>query len=197
MHAFFSLIDRLNAVGPAERRQLEDEVWNTFGVEKAILCLDMSQFSLSVRRSGIVPYLGLIRRMRVLSEPIVRASRGVVVKADADNLMAVFDNASDAVEASVSINRACAELPPDAAGARFAVGIGIDYGRFLMIADADCYGDPVNVAYKLGEDLARPGEVLITAAVRERLADDHTYRLDEQRASLSGLELLSYCVRYA
>lgn len=192
--SFFGLIDRLNRVPAGERQRIKDEVWRVFGVEKAILCLDMSQFSLSVRRRGIVSYLGLIRRMHVLSGPIVLGERGTIVKYQADNLMAVFDSAADAVEAAVRINGALAAAAPGAEA--FSVAIGIDYGRFLMVPGKDCYGDPVNVAFKLGEDLARPREILITAAVRGRLGGGFAYRLLEQQASLSGMELVAYSVQY-
>jgi class 3 adenylate cyclase len=195
LKSFFTLIDRLNATPPENRQAIKDEVWSVFGVEKAILCLDMSQFSLSVRRTGIVSYLGLIRRMHVVTEPMVLRARGAVVKYQADNLMAVFDDARDAVEAAVGINRALADTVPDAANA-CQVAIGVDFGRFLMVPGRDCFGDPVNVAYKLGEDLARPGEILVTAAVRDRLGDSHGYRLAEQRISISGLEILAYGVQY-
>ena len=196
MQSFFSLVDRLNAVPPAEQPRVEELIWNTFGVEKAILALDMSQFSLSVRRDGILPYLGLIRRMQVLTRPIVRACLGEIIKFEADNLMAVFAEAGDAVTAAVTINQALLAEPVRAGTGAFTVGIGIDHGRFLMIPDEDCYGDAVNIAYKLGEDLARPREVLITAAARARLGSGFPYPLLEQTVSVSGLEFLAFSVDY-
>ena len=192
IHSFFELIDHLNACAQHERTQVEERVWKTFGVERAIMALDMSQFSLSVRRSGIVAYLAQIRRMQVVSAPIVRESGGEVIKYVADNLMAVFPDALQAVNAAVRINRA---LPAAEAGP--AVAIGIDHGRFLMIPGEDCFGDPVNVAYKLGEDLARPGEILITAAARGRLGESSPHELREQQVSISGLEFRAYSVSYA
>jgi adenylate cyclase len=192
MQSFFALIDQLNACSGAERARAEAAVWQRFGVEKAILALDMSQFSLSVRRDGILPYLGSIRCMHNVTEPIVRASGGQVVKYLADNLMAVFDGADAAVDAAVRINRALAD-----AQAGISVSIGIDYGRFLMIPGKDCFGDPVNIAYKLGEDLARPKEILITAAARQRLAPAFPHALSEQSVSLSGLQVTAYGVLYS
>lgn len=194
--SFFALIDHLNAVAPEERPRVEELVWNTFGVEKAILALDMSHFSLSVRRSGILTYLGVIRRMHVLTAPVVRDLRGQVVKHDADNMMAVFPEVRDAVAAAVRINQALRAERVPAGTEAFDVGIGIDYGRFLMIPEENCYGDPVNIAYKLGEDLARPCEILITAAARDRLGEGFPYSLAEQKVSLSGLEFVAYSVRY-
>ena len=192
MKSFFALIDQLNASSGAERARAEAAVWQRFGVEKAVLALDMSQFSLSVRRDGIVPYLGSIRRMHTVTEPIVREHGGRVVKYLADNLMAVFDGANEAVSAAVRMNQELA-----VAHAGISVSIGIDYGRFLMVPGKDCFGDAVNVAYKLGEDLARPREILITAAARERLAPGFPHTLSEQQVSFSGLQITAYGVIYS
>ena len=197
LQSFFALIDHLSTVDSANRASVEQLVWSTFGVEKAILALDMSQFSLSVRRTGILSYLCLIRHMQVLTGPVVQEHGGEVIKYEADNLMAVFPGAADAVAAAVRINQALRAAPTPAGQDAIAVSIGIDYGRFLMVPGEDCYGDAVNIAYKLGEDLARPGEILITAAARERLGERFPHSLKAQQVSISGLEFSAFSVGYA
>ena len=104
--AFFALIDRLPNVAEADRASLEAEIWERFGVERAVMALDMSHFSLTVRRSGILSYLGLIRRMQVVTKPIVEAHGGSLVEFHADNLMAVFPDVPQAVDAGIAMNRA-------------------------------------------------------------------------------------------
>jgi adenylate cyclase len=196
MQSFFSLIDYLNTVPPEERPAIEKLIWNTFGVDAAVLTLDMSQFSLTVRRNGILHYLGMIRRMHVLTEPVVRANNGEVIKYVADNMLAVFSEVGDAIAAAVAINLALRAAPVPAGTDPISVSIGIDFGRFILVPGQDCYGDTVNVSYKLGEDLARPGEVLVSAAARERLGGASGHAFEEQRLSASGLELLVYGVQY-
>lgn len=187
--SFFSLIDRMEELPSADRAALEDEVWRDFGVRMAVMALDMSQFSASVRRSGIVAYLQLVRRMRLLTAPLVAAAGGDVVKYEADNMMAVFPDVPQAVAAAIAIDR---EFARDG---RISAGIGIDFGKFLRIPDHDCFGDPVNIAYKLGEDVAQAGEILITAAARARLGADPA--LHERQVSVSGLELHAYDVAWS
>jgi class 3 adenylate cyclase len=46
---------------------------------------------------------------------------------------------------------------------RFHFSYGIGYGEVLDLED-DVFGLEVNLASKLGEDLARPGQVLLTPA---------------------------------
>lgn len=193
---FFGLIDLLNGGAAADRSRIEDEIWREFGVERAVLALDMSHFSLSVRRSGILGYLGLIRRMQVATRPIVEAHRGSLVEFHADNLMAVFPDVPEAVEAAIAMNRALrAELHPDGAPL-IEAGIGIDYGRFLLVEGCRCFGDTVNTAFKLGEDLAQAGEILLTANARARLAATISHALVEQKFSISGLELIAYNIQH-
>jgi class 3 adenylate cyclase len=194
---FFGLIDRLNDVAAADRSRIEDQIWREFGVERAVLALDMSHFSLSVRRSGILGYLGLIRRMQVVTRPIVAAHHGTLVEFHADNLMAVFADVPAAVESAIAMNRALgAERHADGAPL-IEAGIGIDYGRFLSVEAGRCFGDTVNTAFKLGEDLAQAGEILLTANARARLPATFPHALAEQKFSISGLELLAYNIQHA
>ena len=45
--------------------------------------------------------------------------------------------------------------------------IGLGFGRVLRIGDADVFGAEVNAASKLGEDIAKAHEILVTKAVRD------------------------------
>jgi class 3 adenylate cyclase len=193
MNEFLALLDRYVDTPPAERPAVEAEIWRNFGVECAILALDMSGFSLTVRRSGIVGYLGQIRRMLRLTEPVVSAYRGETVKREADNLLAVFASAEDALAAAEAINAAlAAERTANPGPIPLAASIGLDFGKLLHIPRCDCFGDAVNVAYKLGEDLAVAEEILLTAAVYDRLPPTAQARLSVAEFSLSGLALRAW-----
>src|SRR4051794_15560817 len=93
MKAFFALIDRLLTAAAESRSDIERFIWESYEREMAVLALDMSAFSLSVRRNGVISHLCHIRRMQLLTEPIVRENGGQVLKYEADNLLAVFDEA--------------------------------------------------------------------------------------------------------
>ncbi len=122
--------------------------------------------------------------MHRLTLPIVLGHRGEVVKYDADNLLAVFDEPRRAVEAAIAMHQATAASAKE--GMALAFSIGIDYGEILMIGEADCFGNAVNLAYKLGEDVAQPGEVLISPAVRERLRAGPLHSAKRNRAKRFG-----------
>lgn len=190
MKDFHARIDALDGLDPAARAEAERRIREDFEVERAVLVLDLSGFSVRVRRGGILPHLRRIRRMQSLAVPLVRERDGELVKCEADDLLAVFDEPRAAVEAALAIHDALAANPggPDPDDV-LSAGIGIDYGRFLLVPGRDAFGDPVNVAHKLGEDLARAGETLVTAAVRQRLGEAPDLLEEPLAFSVSGLVL--------
>src|SRR5919206_2917665 len=150
---------------PHRRPEITHEIEEVFGQDKAVMILDMSGFSRTTQRHGIVPFLFMIHQMRLVVCPCVQEEGGLLLKAEADNLFCLFDKVADAVRASQKITRhlhTANRLLPE--GQRLYVSIGIGYGRILNIEDRDLFGDEVNLASKLGEDVAQLGDILLTAA---------------------------------
>ncbi len=196
MQNLYDLLDAYDdAVGP-DAKAIEAQIWSTYGCDRAVLVLDMSGFSRLTRRFGIVHYLALVRRMQKTSGPLVQQWRGQVVKFEADNLFATFADALDAVLCARAIRDAFEMqniATPDEKDVH--VSIGIAWGKILVVEDHDYFGDAVNVACKLGEDLAKPAEILIDVGVRERLpADLPGFALTEMDLTVSGLRLQGWGV---
>lgn len=90
---------------------------------------------------------------------------GMIVKAEADNLFALFGTIEQAIEAACHIVR----LVP--IGDPFVPCCGIAAGEILTSPGDNLWGSPVNRASKLGEDTAARGEIVIdAAAMTESLA---------------------------
>lgn len=191
MHAFSALLDTLIAAPPERKPAIERMLQDAFGRRKAVLALDMSGFTLSVRRDGILNYLCQIRRMHKLTTPLVLAHGGVVVKNEADNLLAVFDDVDSAVAAALAMVQASAT---DGVAPSLSFSVGIDVGDILLIDQVDCFGDAVNLAYKLGEDIARPGEILLTQQAHSDVSGDANLVFHAMQISISGLEVNTYAV---
>jgi class 3 adenylate cyclase len=162
---------------PDEREHLEQTIEDEFGRECAVLVVDMTGFARETQLRGIVSYLALIRAMRNAAATAVETRSGRVVKAEADNLFCVFGGPADAIDAARELV------------AEHDVSIGIGYGRVLDVGD-DVWGDEVNLASKLGEDVAERGEILLTEGACAQLDTPCERRL----ASISGLELVYYAV---
>jgi adenylate cyclase len=148
------LIDDLDRwlARPGERRSIEEEIWEKWG----------AGFSHLTRERGILHFLGLIRRSHTMSLPAVEKHGGTIIKIVADDIIAVFDSPKHAIDAAVDMQKRIREYN-GAAEEDFRIGmcIGIESGRILLIGDEDLYGDPVNIASKLGEDLAGRGCILV------------------------------------
>lgn len=183
------LLDLRNA-HPRLVRTLDREIAARFGTCVAVLVLDMAGFSVSVRRHGIIHHLALIRRMNCLAGEAVARYGGAVVKFEADNCYAVFPTVAAALRAARHMARAAARTRATAPrSGRIEVSIGIGYGDILLAAD-ELFGDEVNIASKLGEDLAGPGEILLTAAARRALG--RVRGLEPLTLDVSGMKLAAY-----
>ena len=182
---------------PERRAEIANSIDEMFGQEKAVMILDMSGFSRTTHRFGIASFLLMIHEMRSLAEPCVVGDHGLVIKSDADNLFCLFDTVSDALRAGQKITRhlnAANEVLPQAR--RLYVSIGIGYGMILNVADKDLYGDEVNLAAKLGEDIAGLGDILLTSAAHAQLQECDILCKPES-ISISGLELKYFAVQSA
>lgn len=182
---------------PASRRQIETILWKDFGRVKTVLVMDLSGFSLLTQKYGVVHYLSMARRMQIISQPIIEANGGEVVKFEADNCFAMFNEPLAAVKAAVSLNRAFDEInfyTQDQFDIR--VSIGIDHGDVLLIGGPDYFGDTVNAASKLGEDEARPGEILITERAFALLPSDARIPADHVQLDVSGVTISAASIRY-
>ena len=182
---------------PEERHGIEEILWSNYGAEYAIFVLDMSGFSLLTRKYGIVHYLSMVRRMQLTTEPIVRSYGGFMIKYEADNCFAVFPDPLSAVNAAIAMQHAfgAANLLTSE-DLDIHISCGIDFGKILIIGHEDCFGDPVNRASKIGEDLAAAGEILITKEAMQMIPAEAGIRAHEMTVSISGITIPAYQIEY-
>jgi class 3 adenylate cyclase len=193
MKTFFDLIDQLRDPAQPDPQGVESEILAQFQAEKSIFALDMSGYSFSARRGGILQHLCKIREMQAFCRPIIAAHGGEIVRLLADNVLAVFNRPDPAIEAALDMQRALGNPHPSfRRDWMLSVAIGIDHGKILLVPGADCFGDAVNIAYKLGEDVARGGEILITENARTHLTG--SFELESLDLSVSGLRIPAHRV---
>ena len=157
----------------------------------AILILDQAGFTRILFEDGVERALDLVWRMRRVSIPVLRSFGGEVYKVDADNIYVYFHTVDEAVEAAAAAHRALRdeEHPIEAS-------VGIGFGTFLHLPSEDDYfGGEVNLASKLGEDLAGPRETLLTEAAFAALSDSRSEGADEQSISISGMQFRCFRMR--
>jgi class 3 adenylate cyclase len=179
------------------RKAIETEMWNSYGAERVVFVLDMSGFSLLTRKYGIIHYLSMVRRMQLTSEPIVKTYGGSMLKFEADNCFAIFPDTLSAVHAAIAL-----QLAFDASNLLTTddfdvhIACGIDQGKILIVGDEDCFGDAVNRACKLGEDIAAAGEILVTQDAIKTITSELDFKLREVNISISGITIPAYAIGY-
>ena len=180
-----------------ERKKIEGDLWSVYGAEYAVFVLDMSGFSLLTRKYGIVHYLSMVRRMQMTTKPIARAYGGRMLKYEADNCFAVFPDTLSAINAAIAMQHAFSVANLFTADdLDIHIACGIDYGKLLIIGNEDCFGDPVNRASKMGEDVAAAGEILVTKEAMEMIPAEAGISAREINISISGVTIPAYVVQY-
>ena len=151
-----------------------DAIDSKYLYRKAILSLDLTDLTAqAMKKRQINALLRILDAQRVCI-PVLQECGATVVRAFADDLVALFDEPGSALDAAFEVHRrlttfnhsghAC-EVPAQAC-------IGIGFGDVYAIGPNLAMGDEMNRSAKLGEDIARGNETLVTAnvyfAVRDR-----------------------------
>ncbi len=148
-------------VDQALRDQAEREI--------TVFICDTSGFTRKSHQYGIAQFLAVMTRGYRSLAPIFRKRGGLIVSQHADNLVAVFPEPASAVQASIEIQRKLRRFNIGKHDAdQFHLCIGIEHGPCYVLTD-NIYGACVNVASKLGEDLAGKGQILVTGGVAKHL----------------------------
>ena len=108
---------------------------------------------------------GTLRRLTELRqeviEPLIAAHQGRVVKLMGDGLLVEFASVVAAVDCAIAWQHRVGEQSADTPESqRLRFRIGINLGD-VIVADADLYGDGVNIAARL-EALAEPGGICLS-----------------------------------
>jgi class 3 adenylate cyclase len=180
---------------PERAAEIDAEIGNVFGETLAIFIMDMAGFSRQTIRHGIIHFLAQIHRMHSIATPIIESHGGEVIKYEADNVFAIFTGVGAAVDAAVELDlglEAANTMLPDEYDMHGEFGIG--YGEVLVVGDEDIFGSEVNLASKLGEDLAQRGEILLTEAAYAQV-EPGVREYEPLTLLVSGLQLTVYRVK--
>ena len=183
-------------IGPNARHEIDDVIWERFGRLAAVMVLDSSGFTRRTKQSGIVSFLALIADLRRRLWSILEAYGATVRKAEADNVLAVFPDAESAVRCAIACQRNAKLTNAGRAEEDvLQICIGVGFGRLLVVGDEDVFGEEVNLASKLGEDVAGPGEILLTESAWRAVQDAFQgFDVEERTLDLAGVRAPYYAL---
>ncbi len=157
-----SFLRRRAEADAARRPEMDCRSFPGLFRKRAVVFTDTADFTVRTAKDGILHFLMIFDRVVEQADKVVARTGGDVVKVEADSLLLRYDDVKaacagvDAIESL--LNRMNGKLP---ANERLRFSYGIGYGDVLDL-DQDMFGLEVNLASKIGEDLARPGEALLT-----------------------------------
>jgi class 3 adenylate cyclase len=175
---------------PDEQTRIRNRIWARFGTCGAAFISDMANFSSTSRKLGVCHFLKLIYRARLTIAPVIADNNGVLLKCEADNCYAYFATTDDAIQASLDVNAALFHANQSLdLSEHVYLSVGIDYGDLLLVGSEDFFGDPVNTASKLGEDLAVKGETLVTERAIAKSSYVAAENVERMIARISDIEI--------
>ncbi len=156
----------------ADKSAVDARIWELFGEQWAVMFTDLSGFSRRVNDYGIVHFLQTIYESHRLLVPCIDQHNGILLKIEGDSMLVIFKRPERALECALAMQstlRSYNMRKP--ANEQVLLCMGMGYGDMLKIGDEDVFGAEVNAASKLGEDMAKAGDILITAALQTALPE--------------------------
>jgi len=185
-HRLWELIAERARPG-VDLKALDRRIWDLFGETWAIMFTDLAGFSRQVEKFGILHFLQVILEHKDLLSPIIRKHDGILIKVEADSLIVIFRRTASAVRCAVEMQHVLKQFnlnrPPET---EVLLCVGIGHGEMLRIGDLDVWGREVNAASKLGEDIAKAGEILLTKAAVESAGPVEGVTYERIEATVGG-----------
>jgi adenylate cyclase len=185
-----TFLRRRAGTAAARRPEMDCRSFPDMFRKRAIVFTDTADFTIRTAKDGILHFLMIFDRFVEAAEKVVRKSGGDIVKVEADSLLLRYEDVAAAcagVDALESLLRRMNRALP--ANERLSFSYGIGYGDVLDL-DLDMFGLEVNLASKIGEDLARPGEALLTPSAAANLDAAHLRRIVPHKVVAFGRNAL-------
>jgi adenylate cyclase len=141
----------------------------------AIVFTDIAGYT-SIAQADEAAALRLLREQEKIVRPLLESHRGRKVKSMGDGLLLEFENALDAVECGVALQRQLYDRNSREGSKPLQLRVGIHLGD-VQRQGTDILGDAVNIASRI-EPLAEPGGVCLSEQVFAQVRNKVPYTLE-------------------
>ena len=173
----------------SDKQHIDERIWDLFGEHWCVMFTDLSGFSRQVAEFGIIHFLQTIYESATLLIPVIEKHDGILLKTEGDSFLVIFRRPAKALRAAVEMQSLLANYnTAKERHEKVLLCVGLGYGRLLRIGDSDVFGAEVNAASKLGEDIAKAGDILVTANLRAAIEDPGTLQFVEIEEAPPGAE---------
>jgi len=156
----------------ANKVEIDQRIWDLFGEEWCVMMTDLAGFSRRVAEYGIIHFLQTIYESERLLLPVIERHEGFLLKTDGDSFLVIFRKPQKALQCALVMQHTLIpynETKLEQERVHLCVGLG--FGQILRVGNTEVFGAEVNAACKLGEDVAKQGETLVTGAFQEACKD--------------------------
>lgn len=164
--------------------EIDMKIYQLFSTIKCIVFTDICDFTSYVRKHGIIAFLQKMYQFKKIFIPLIHENHGEIIKIEGDSVIAVFESVEQAI---FTVKKAISMLDDyneDKHGLeKIELCSGIGYGEILKIGNSDIFGFEVNVASKLGEDMAGARELFITEAAMVQISSNKQINFEEIQCS--------------
>jgi len=134
--------------------------------ELVIMTTDMSGFTRLSKQYGILHFLRLVFKARAIILPALQNHGGWKIKYEGDNIIAAFPGVDDAIACIHAVVEQVREYNVTREkDFQIRMGFGVDVGQ-VHCSGHDIFGSAFDCSFKLAEDIAEVGEVLVTERVK-------------------------------
>jgi len=150
--------------------------------QRAILNMDMTGFTASALHEGELESLLRILDAQKVCLPVLEEHGAGLVRCFADDIVALFESTDAALDAALEVHRRIELFNASPLASRHPTRCcaGIGFGTVFAIGPNLAQGDEMNKASKLGEDIARAGETLLTERARAALTHRDDVEFEQQ-----------------
>jgi len=170
-------------ISDADRDALDGEIRAKSMVQKAVLMFD---FGFEGADDPTVQ-VGLKYSLLARFERVFETYHGEGL----EDVLVTFDEPANALLAALACRRIATRGGPDSGPSILVQGYGIHFGEILFVPGTDIHwGDPVNTASKLGQDIAEDGQIIISEVAQAAISGDvrlAPYEFVARECSLSGV----------
>ena len=186
--------DRQKALSVSAQKKADTIMNKRFTKKKAVLVIEMYEQAEVANEHGVLPFIDMVLTMKRHCGMAVKHRHGKCVRSIETKIigqiMALFDRPIDCMRAAIEARYRCREE-------EFQLAIGAGFSDILDLDACNAFGDAVNMAFKLGEDVAKGGEILITENIKNGLEGGFDFKMDDKRSvQLSGIEIIHFNVEY-
>ena len=161
----------------------EAEFIEKYHQDRAILSMDMTGFTSSAMHRGELQSLLRVLDAQRVAIPVLQEFGANLIRCFADDIVALFHEPNSAIDSAFEIHRRIElfNASPLASEHPTLCCVGVGYGRILASGPNLAQGAEMNRASKLGEDVARGSETLVTERAFTAMADRSDVHFEFQK----------------